>query len=223
MTLRPHLGVLVALGLAVVAGCSGESASGDTDADVDADTDVDTDADTDTDADSDTDADTDSSDDYCDNGFVKCKTDGDCPYYHFCELGCCFRWEPCITDSDCAHLGPRYHCRLGECYWDESCAGDSDCPRGEHCRSGMCYEQISCATVDEVHIVTPPGAVRTGVSRQFNAQAVDSAGRTVAGMRFRWTSSNTDVAEIDEFTGLATGGSVSGRTEIQAHLICDDQ
>jgi len=57
----------------------------------------------------------------------------------------------------------------------------------------------------------------------FHAQAVDSAGRIVPGMRFRWTSSNPEVAEIDEFTGLATGGLVSGQTEINAQLICDEQ
>ena len=212
MKRRHHLAVLVVLVLAAMAGCG---TNGDADADTDTDSDTDSDTDTDTDSDSDT------GDEYCDNGLPKCTTDDDCPDYGFCEVGCCFRWEPCFSDSDCLGLGSNYHCVLGECVWDWSCADHSDCPAGYHCLSGSCSPKPPCTRVALVHIVTPPGAVRAGASRQFRAQAMDATGQIMPGIQFRWTSSYPEVAEIDEVTGIAIGGDLSGQTDIVAHLICD--
>ncbi len=55
-------------------------------------------------------------------------------------------------------------------------------------------------------VVTPATATLTavGATQQFVAQALDAAGRPLAGVTFAWSSSNGGVATVDPATGLAT-------------------
>ena len=203
-------------GLAVIAGCEDDKkVYGDSD----------TDSDTETETDSHTDTDT-YTDLYCDNGELKCAVDDDCLIGYYCNNGCCFDLShpECVADFQCyKEFGRLSVCEDGACVRYAECIDDWECTASEFCLEGWCYPQPDCTSVAVVQIVTPPGAVRTGVSRQFKAQALNANGEVVAGMRFRWTSSNPEVAEIGEFTGLATGGELSGQTDINAHLICDEQ
>ena len=153
-----------------------------------------------------------------------CSVDEDCGEGQYCEAGCCIEFCTCTADSDCLSygLGKGHRCILGLCKLF-ICSHSSQCDGNQICMAGTCADPPACDSVASVSIVTLPCAVRTGASRQFRAQALDADGKVVPGMRFRWTSSTPEVATIDELTGVATGGDLSGQTDIKAHLICYEQ
>lgn len=66
---------------------------------------------------------------------------------------------------------------------------------------------VSLVVAQQVALVTvTPGSagINAGQTQQFSAEATDTNGNPVSGVRFLWVSSNSNVAVVDT-TGLATG------------------
>ncbi|NOZ85432.1 MAG: hypothetical protein GXP49_04050, partial [Deltaproteobacteria bacterium] len=170
----------------------------------------------------DTDTDTDTGD-VCpsDPNRLACGVDDDCDPGWWCEEGCCQKIVTCSGNTDCKDLGSDYECRNGVCQI-ALCGGNDECPGGQICSGGKCVDAPQCNVVTAVRITTAAGAVTEGKTKAFSAQALNKNGAVLPGFLFKWSSSDTDVASIDEETGVATGGNKSGTTDIVAKLACND-
>ncbi|MCB9641270.1 MAG: hypothetical protein H6727_20390 [Myxococcales bacterium] len=149
-----------------------------------------------------------------------CGATAECVQGLLCKGGKCTKPE-CTTDADCTQ-GDKKKCIDYKCEAaGDQCADNTECPPGQDCEAkadGKKYCSVIDVTVESVLIVTPPGVVRSGQTRQFEAVALNKSGARLSGdFTFTWKSGSTDVAAIDA-KGLATGGSTDGETEITAEI-----
>lgn len=165
-----------------------------------------------------------------------CTMDSECPDNFTCENMTCVELPACIVDRDCGpmaycedrHCQPAEACNNGSCPSGFDCVGEvcvpglcrgpSDCPNmGEICIAGECVAAPVPSTVTDVRILTPAGAVGFGETYAFTAVALDAAGDIVPGVRFDWSSTDTNVATIDA-AGVATAGNAAGQTGVVASV-----
>ncbi len=164
----------------------------------------------------------------------RCMDTSDCEPNFECREQRCRELDRCTGDRECGameycesgHCQPAMGCTNASCPAGTSCIADrcvpggcrglEDCPNaGELCIAGTCQLPPPPNTIVEVRIVTPAGVVRPGSSYRFTAIALNQAGAVVPGVAFDWVSTSSVVAAIDA-TGLATGGSRAGETQIIA-------
>jgi hypothetical protein len=139
-----------------------------------------------------------------------------------CQGGKCAKPE-CVSDADCAANPNGKKCADYTCQdLGDACQSNAQCPPGQDCvavgQGKFCKAPEGGTDVDAVLIVTPPGVVRSGQKRQFEAVALNKSGaRLVGDYKFNWKAADADVAAIDA-NGAATGGSKDGETDITAEL-----
>lgn len=141
-----------------------------------------------------------------------CRGDRDCPAASYCEDRHCQPADDCATAS----CGAGFDC-IGDRCVPAVCRGPTDCDTNEVCVRGECIAPVDASAVVRVEIVTTSGAVRPGSTYRLRAVAYDANDELVPGVVFSWMSSMTDVATIDA-SGVATGGSTAGTTDIAASV-----
>ena len=149
-----------------------------------------------------------------------CAETKECVQGLLCKGGKCTKPE-CTTDAQCT-TGDKKKCIDYRCEAaGDNCKDNTECPPGQDCEAkadGKKYCSVIDVSVASVLIVTPPGVVRSGQTRKFEAVALNKSGARLAGdFTFTWKSSATDVAAIDA-KGVATGGSKDGETDITAEV-----
>jgi hypothetical protein len=168
---------------------------------------------------------------------VPCDAMGNCPANMQCNTAThqCQTLPPCGSDRDCTNNGycqggfcqPSTACMGGACPMGFDCVGmtcvpnvcrgDADCTNAQRCIGGACATPPATTNVTSVRIITPAGDVRPTTTYAFTAVAIDQAGNVVPGAVFTWASSNMAVATIVG-TGVATGGTLAGTTQITASV-----
>lgn len=155
---------------------------------------------------------------------IACTANIDCLAGLTCDSGthACTQVFVCTGDSQCASPTPSGNaactsadkciCLAGSCQ-ERGCSTDAVCQGGKVCSAGRCADRPAATGLSCV-VATPASVVRQQQTVQFAALAKNANGAIIAGQTASWASSNTAVAAIDAASGLATGGTTTGDTNI---------
>lgn len=138
----------------------------------------------------------------------ECVLDEDCDEDELCLGGTCAYSPECEQSSECDE---GYECVGGQCF-EEVCRGADDCEDGEICDAGECVEPQLAATC---FVAAQNAVVSPGQHIPLHAFALDQDENGLPAS-FEWTSSDPDVASIDDDGRNAVGEGGEGTTTITA-------